>query len=67
MTVAALQQFLRSLGGPLTAAGAAPLADDLERACRGLDPFRERTVGAFADLLARADAYERAGTLPARS
>lgn len=65
MTVAALQQFLRSLGAPLAAAGAGAAADDLERACRGLGPFRERTVGAFADLLARADAYEREGKLPA--
>jgi hypothetical protein len=65
MNVTALQQYLRSLVAPLTAAGAGPQADGLERACRGLEPYRDRTVGAFADLLARADAYEREGKLPA--
>jgi hypothetical protein len=65
MTVAALQQYLRSLSAPLTAAGAAAAAGDLERACRGLEPFRERSVGALADLLVRADAFEREGKLPA--
>ena len=64
MTVADLQQFLRSLGGPLAAARGRRRGAGPGRACRGLEPFGRRSVG-LAELLARADAYERDGQLPA--
>ncbi len=65
MNVNDLQQFLRSLSQPLNVSGAKKAADDLERACAGLEPFRDMNVTQFADFLANAEAYARTGVVPA--
>jgi len=65
MNVSDLQQFLRSLSRPLSDAGAKKAADDLERACAGLEPFRDLNVAQFADFLANAEVYARTGVVPA--
>ncbi len=44
--------------------GAKKIADDLERACAGLEPFRSLTIAQFADFLGRADEYARTGIVP---
>jgi hypothetical protein len=68
MKVAVLEQFLRSLVGPLTAAGTAPgSVADLERACRALEAFRDKDAGELADFLGRAVGYERDGRWPSRN
>lgn len=65
MRVAELQAFLRSLIGPLEAAEAKKsILDDLARACDGLDPFKDNTIGDFAGFLVRAEEYARTGLLP---
>jgi hypothetical protein len=64
MNVSDLQQFLRSLSRPLSVSGATKAADDLERACAGLEPFRDLNVAQFADFLANAEAYARTGVVP---
>ena len=43
MKVATLQQYLRSLAGPLQAAGAAAkVTTDLEQTCQALEPFKDQ-------------------------
>jgi hypothetical protein len=65
LNVAALQQFLRSLSGPLGAAGVAPHAlAPLEQFAAALDPFRPHDLGTLADLLRRADEARRNGFVP---
>ena len=65
MNVSDLQQFLRSLSRPLiSVSGTKKAADDLERACAGLEPFRDLNVAQFADFLANAEAYARTGVVP---
>jgi hypothetical protein len=64
MNVGDLQQFLRSLSRPLSLSGAKKAADDLERACAGLEPFRGLGIAEFADFLARAETYARTGVVP---
>ncbi len=64
MNVSDLQQFLRSLSRPLSDSGAKKAADDLERACAGLEPFRDLNLAQFADFLANAEAYARTGVVP---
>lgn len=66
MNVSVLQQFLHNLILPLQASAApAQTIAGLERACQGLEPFRDKDVGAFADFLTRAADYERDGKWPA--
>jgi hypothetical protein len=64
MNVNDLQLFLRSLSQPLSASGAKTAANDLERVCAGLEPFRDLTVAQFADFLGNAEAYARTGVVP---
>lgn len=64
MNVNDLQQFLRSLSQPLSVSGAKKVADDLERACAGLEPFRNLSVAQFADFLGKADEYDKTGVVP---
>jgi hypothetical protein len=65
LTVAALQQFLRSLGAPLGAAGVTPhTLAPLEQCAAALDPFRAHTLDTLTDLLRRADEARRNGTVP---
>jgi hypothetical protein len=65
MKVAELQSFIRSLGQALAASGAKQVSADLERACSGLEPFRELPVAQFADFLAQAETYARTGVVAA--
>jgi hypothetical protein len=64
MNVCDLQQFLRSLSQPLSVSGAKKIADELARACAGLEPFRDLTIAQFADFLGNADEYARTGIVP---
>ena len=64
MNVSDLQQFLRSLSRPLSVSGAKKTADDLDRACAGLEPFSDLNLAQFADFLANAEAYARTGLVP---
>jgi hypothetical protein len=65
MKVSVLQQFLRSLIAPLeTGTASRATAAELQRACQGLDPFRDKEVADFAEFLTRAVAYERDGHWP---
>jgi hypothetical protein len=65
MQVGTLQDFLSSLRGPLTAAGAASkVSKDLEQACAALEPFRSWEIDQFATLLQQAEEYRRTGVLP---
>jgi hypothetical protein len=67
MNVSELQQFIRSLHAPLSAAGAPrKITDDLERIVAGLEPFRDRPLAEFADFLVRAEEYHRTGVIPGR-
>ncbi len=64
MNVKDLQQFLLSLKQPLSTCGAKAVSGDLERVCRGLEPFRELPVARFADFLVEAETYARTGVVP---
>lgn len=64
MNIKDVQEFLRSLSRPLSTAGAKKAAEDLERMCAGLEPFRDLGVTQFADFLARAEQYARTGVVP---
>jgi hypothetical protein len=67
MNVSAVQEFLRGLAGPLTAAGAPrKITDDLLRIAEGLEPFRDQPLAQFADFLVRAEEYHRTGVIPVR-
>ncbi len=63
MNVYDLQNFLRSLSQPLSVSGAKKAADDLQRACAGLEPFRDLSVAQFSDFLARAEEFARTGVV----
>jgi hypothetical protein len=66
MKVAELQSFLRQIVPFTRAAGAgAKVSEDLDRVGECLEPFKEQSVGEFADFLRMADEYVRNGTLPA--
>jgi hypothetical protein len=65
MNVNDLKQFLQSLSQPLSVSGAKTVANDLDRMCAGLEPFRDLTVAQFADFLVNAEAYARTGVVPA--
>lgn len=64
MNVDDLRQFLQSLSQPLSTSGAKTVANDLDRMCAGLEPFRTLTVAQFADFLVNAEAYARTGVVP---
>jgi len=64
MNVKDVQQFLRSLGRPLSVSGAKKVADDLDRMCLGLEPFTDLSITQFTEFLARADSYARTGVVP---
>jgi hypothetical protein len=65
MKVSVLQQFLRNLIAPLEAgAASAPTLAGLQRACQGLEPFKDKDIADFAEFLTRAAAYERDGKWP---
>ncbi len=67
MNVAALQQFLRSLVGPMQAAGASQkVVHELEEAGSALEPFRDFDFGRFAAFLRQAEEYQRTGVLSIR-
>jgi len=64
MKVHDLQQFLKSLAQPLTAAGGSKVAADLERAADGLDQFRDMSVADFCGFLDKANHFVTTGELP---
>jgi hypothetical protein len=65
MRASALQEFLRSLGGPLAAVGVVPKSvADLRAAADALEPFRELDLEQLADFLRRADEFRRSGAVP---
>jgi len=55
---------LQSLSRPLSVSGAKTAANDLDRMCAALEPFRELSVPQFADFLVNAEAYARTGEVP---
>ena len=63
MQVAALQLFLRSLVPALEAGEARSVARSLDEACRALDPFGPLGLTEFTAFLARADEYQRSGSV----
>ena len=63
MQVAALQLFLRSLVPALEAGEARSVARSLDEACRALDPFGPLGLAEFTAFLARADEYQRSGSV----
>ena len=68
MNVAALQQFLRSLAGPMQAAGASQkVLQELEEAGQALEPFKDFDFARFAAFLRQAEEYHRTGVLPIRA
>jgi hypothetical protein len=64
MKVHDLQQFLRSLAQPLTAAGGKKVADDLERAAGGFEQFRDMSITDFCNFLDKANHFVTTGALP---
>jgi len=65
MNVAVLQQFLRSLIGPLTANGVgADRLTPLESVCKALDAYADRPLVELGLFLQRSHAYERDGHWP---
>jgi hypothetical protein len=68
MNVAALQEFLRSLGSSLAWFGIPPkTVDDLRAAVKALEPFKELDLEQLADFLRRAAEYRDTGAVPALS
>lgn len=66
MTTTALQEFLRSLSGPLGAIGVPPRSlDDLRAAALALEPFKDLDLAQLADFLRRAAAFRQSGEVPA--
>lgn len=66
MKVSELQQFLQCLTQPLNAANAKSVANEIERARAGLEPFKEMSVAEFADFLAKAHRYSQEGVVSAK-
>ena len=65
MKASALQEFLRSLGGSLSAVGVPPKSlDDLRAAANALEPFKDLDLGQLADFLKRAGEFRRTGEVP---
>jgi hypothetical protein len=64
MKVAELQSFVNSLAQPLRVCGGTNVAEELQQAVAGMNPFREMTIAQFADFLAKAEEYHRTGILP---
>jgi predicted NBD/HSP70 family sugar kinase len=68
MKSSALQEFLRSLGGSLSAVGVPPKAvEDLRAVARALEPFKDLDLEQLADFLRRAAEFRRDGHVPAVS
>ena len=61
MNVSDLQRFLNGLSDSLCAVGASRAAQDLDRVCGGLKPFRDLSIAQLADFLQRAEEYARTG------
>ncbi len=61
MQVAALRSLLKSIAETVSAAGGRQAAVDIERMCEALDTFESLSVSQFADFLAKADHYVKAG------
>jgi hypothetical protein len=61
--------LLKSIAATVSAAGGRQAANDIERMCESLDTFESLTVSQFADFLAKADHYVKAGKfrLPGQS
>jgi len=64
MNVADLQLFLKTLAALLGTCGAKKAAEELDRVCAGLAPFRTLSAGQFADFLEKAETYARTGAVP---
>jgi hypothetical protein len=67
MKVHDLQQFIKALTQPLTAAGGKKAADDLQRAADGLNQFQDMTIVDFCSFLDRANHLVTTGELPKSS
>ncbi len=65
MNVAAVQQHFRDLAALVGHAGAsAKVVDELTLIATGLEPFRDRPLGLFAEFLRKAEEFDRTGVLP---
>jgi hypothetical protein len=64
VNVGDLQGFLRTLGALLAANQGGKPAAEFEAFCAGLEPFREQSVGVFAQFLQDAAEYKRTGKVP---
>jgi hypothetical protein len=63
---AALQEFLRSLGGSLVAVGVPPKSlDELRAVANALAPFADMDLEQLTDFLKRAAEFRRTGEVPA--
>lgn len=68
MRVSALQEFLRNLGGSLSAVGVQQKSlEDIRAVARALEPFKDLDLEQLADFLARAAEFRRRGDVPAVS
>jgi hypothetical protein len=66
MKASALQEFLRSLGGPLAAVGVAPRSlDGLRSVAQALEPLKDLDLDQLEEFLRRAADYRRTGAVPA--
>jgi hypothetical protein len=65
MKASALQEFLRSLGGSLSAVGVPPKPlDDLRSIASALEPFKDLSLEQFTDFLKRAAEFRHNGDVP---
>jgi hypothetical protein len=64
VNVGDLQGFLRTLGALLAANQGGKPAAEFEAFCATLEPFREQSVGTFAQFLQDAAEYKRTGKVP---
>jgi hypothetical protein len=65
MLISSLQQFLKLLVPPLTAAGVNKSAEKaLENLAAALEPFRDQSVEDLGTMLANVEHYRQTGELP---
>lgn len=65
MLISNLQQFLKLLAPPLTAAGLNKLAQTvLEKLAAALEPFKDQSVEDLGTMLANVQHYRQTGELP---